>query len=296
MMESEDIYLLTPSRMNPHCDSYATNEENMLDWEGNMIERKDRVRILLSDIQEDVVTTASVQVSSAENKAIDTCLETSGASYDEETHPRWQPIPRAADEISSVLTGVSPTLDGQVLYGRLNEKADLGRFKASIGSTNASRNEYLVETVDDDSSTDDDTSASDSDKEEDLDELNDRATQGTIDLDEIMVSAAHAGKPKGVDPSHLSKIWKIDLKTAERTLEVVSQSSKRTDDPKLSRNYGTNDRMLRYKRISEYFFMDTFFATKKAGKSSRGHTCCQLFVTDKGFVYAVPMKSKAEVL
>jgi hypothetical protein len=42
--------------------------------------------------------------------------------------------------------------------------------------------------------------------------------------------------------------------------------------------------------------MDTFFATKKVGKSSRGHTCCQLFVTYKGFVYAIPMKSKAEVL
>ena len=54
--------------------------------------------------------------------------------------------------------------------------------------------------------------------------------------------------------------------------------------------------MLRYKRIAEYFFMDTFFATKKAGKSSRGHSCCQLFVTDKRFIYAVPIKSKAEVL
>ena len=42
--------------------------------------------------------------------------------------------------------------------------------------------------------------------------------------------------------------------------------------------------------------MDTFFATKKAGKSSRGHTCCQLFVTDKGFLYVVPMRSKSEVL
>jgi hypothetical protein len=94
----------------------------------------------------------------------------------------------------------------------------------------------------------------------------------------------------------LSKIWKIDLKTAEQTLDVVSQFIKRTDDPKLSRNYGTNDRMLRYRRVTEYFFMDTFFATKKAGKSSRGRTCCQLFVTDKGFVYVVPMKSKAEVL
>jgi hypothetical protein len=54
--------------------------------------------------------------------------------------------------------------------------------------------------------------------------------------------------------------------------------------------------MLRYKHIAEYFFMDTFFATKKAGKSSWDHSCCQLFVTDKGFVYVFPMKSKAELL
>jgi hypothetical protein len=99
-----------------------------------------------------------------------------------------------------------------------------------------------------------------------------------------------------VDPAHLSKIWKIDLKTAEKTLEVVSEHNKRTDDPKLSRNHGTNDRMLRHKRIDEHFFMDTFFATSKAGKSSRGHTCCQLFVTDKGFTCVAPMKSKSEAL
>jgi len=42
--------------------------------------------------------------------------------------------------------------------------------------------------------------------------------------------------------------------------------------------------------------MDTFFATKKAGKSSWKNTCCQLFVTDKGFVYIVPMTLKSEVL
>ena len=53
--------------------------------------------------------------------------------------------------------------------------------------------------------------------------------------------------------------------------------------------------MLRYKRINQYFFMDTFFAHKKKGKSSRGYTCMQLFVTDKGFVHVIPMKSKSEV-
>ena len=42
--------------------------------------------------------------------------------------------------------------------------------------------------------------------------------------------------------------------------------------------------------------MDTFFATKKGGKSSRGNTCCQLFVTDKGFVHLVPMRKKSDVL
>jgi hypothetical protein len=42
--------------------------------------------------------------------------------------------------------------------------------------------------------------------------------------------------------------------------------------------------------------MDTFFVTDKGGKSSRGHTCCQLFVTDKGIVYVVPMKRKGKDL
>ena len=42
--------------------------------------------------------------------------------------------------------------------------------------------------------------------------------------------------------------------------------------------------------------MDTFFATKKGGHPTRGHTCCQLFVTDKGFLYVVPMQQKSEVL
>ena len=128
------------------------------------------------------------------------------------------------------------------LYRCLAARAELGKFQASIGSTDASRVEYLIH---DDSAiqtlTDDDMIESDSeDKDEDqaLNNLYDRATKGEIDLDAIMISAAHAGKSKGVDPAHLSKIWKIDLKTVERTLNVVSQNNKRTDDPKLSRNYG----------------------------------------------------------
>ena len=119
-----------------------------------------------------------------------------------------------------------------------------------------------------------------------------------IPSDDTMISslALCEKEQMGVDPKHLAKIWRISHEDAQRTIDVTTQTSTRTDDPTLSRNYSTNDRMLRYKRIKDYFFMDTFFATKKGGQSSRGHTCCQLFVTDKGFIYVVPMKKKSEVL
>ena len=41
------------------------------------------------------------------------------------------------------------------------------------------------------------------------------------------------------------------------------------------------------------FFTDTMFSTPKA-KSTQGYTCCQVFVSDKGFVAVYPMKSQAE--
>ena len=62
-----------------------------------------------------------------------------------------------------------------------------------------------------------------------------------------MVSAALARRPKGIDAEHLSKIWRIDQKQVKRTLKITSQHSHQADDPTLSRNYGTNDRMLQYK-------------------------------------------------
>ncbi|MFN9915170.1 MAG: hypothetical protein ACK53L_21455, partial [Pirellulaceae bacterium] len=90
-------------------------------------------------------------------------------------------------------------------------------------------------------------------------------------LDDFMASAAHASPSRGgVTSEHLSKVWRIDLETAERTMEITSQIGRRKDDPNLSRNYATTHRMLRYRRIQDYFFMDTFFATKNHGKSSRG--------------------------
>ena len=111
-----------------------------------------------------------------------------------------------------------------------------------------------------------------------------------------LVMAAHEERSKGVSKEHLSKVWRISVDEAAKTLEQTTQERVHTTDPKISKNYGTNDRMLRYKKINEYFYMDTLIATSKGGKSIRGNTCGQLFVTDKGYIYFVPMRSRSEVL
>ena len=171
-----------------------------------------------------------------------------------------------------------------------------GQFAMNIGATSIFDQIYLDDDDSQDTSDDDDTSMDHSEDDFDPMELDDDTNEAL--LDNLMASTAQAGKSRGVDPKHLSKIWRISHDDAQRTIDVNTQMSIQTDDPVLSRNYSTNGRMLRYKRIKNFFFMDrsTFFATKKGGQSSRGHTCCQLFVTDKGFIYVVPMKRKSEVL
>ena len=61
----------------------------------------------------------------------------------------------------------------------------------------------------------------------------------------------------------------------------------------LSRNFSTNDQMLQYCHINSIFFTATFHVTMKV-KSKRGNIAIQIFVSDKGFVFVVPMKSESE--
>ena len=50
MTDSEKVYLLTTRRWNTHNKAYSSNKESMIDWEGNLIDKKDRQHFLLSDI------------------------------------------------------------------------------------------------------------------------------------------------------------------------------------------------------------------------------------------------------
>lgn len=65
---------------------------------------------------------------------------------------------------------------------------------------------------------------------------------------------------KGVNANHLSKIWKNDKEIADQTIRCTTQLKKQDMEGDISRNFSTNDRMLRYKRIDAHFFTDTFQA------------------------------------
>jgi hypothetical protein len=89
-----------------------------LDWEGNMVEKKHRTQILLPVVEENEIMAASIQVSSIESRAsINRALEIS-EDEEEMVKPCHNTVPRATDEISSVLVSVSPILDDMAMYER----------------------------------------------------------------------------------------------------------------------------------------------------------------------------------
>lgn len=101
-------------------------------------------------------------------------------------------------------------------------------------------------------------------------------------------------KPKNsVKASDLAQRWRIPLAQPQRTIEVMTQRCVKSGElSSLNRRYKTNDHMLRYARVLSDVFMDTFFTAKKLGPSTRGLSCCQIFVAEFGLVFVVPLESK----
>ena len=85
MTDSEEVYLLTISRWNPHYKAYASNEEIMLDWEGNLIEKKDRQNFPLSEIDEDATIAVTSKNFSVEMRAVETLID---AAHQDDGIPR----------------------------------------------------------------------------------------------------------------------------------------------------------------------------------------------------------------
>ena len=276
---NENVIEITPLNWNPHTDHWAKDEENMLDWEGNLVsnQKQRRFDLEMEGGEEHPLMVTSLGVTQEENTRIDACVAQD-----------YQDVPN-----------VPCDCDPHLLASALEAKVHKSKYAMAVGATVPYRPDHLIDdqaTAETAKMTDEDSDSEEEDDDSLIEGIYEKAMQGQLDLDDIMISVTSA-QPQDITPELLSKVWKIDHATAKRTLEVTRQDSPNTSNhPTLSKHYSTSDRMLRYKRINKYFYMDTFFATSKAKKSSRGHTCCQLFVSDRGFVYVVPMKSKGEVL
>ena len=81
-------------------------------------------------------------------------------------------------------------------------------------------------------------------------------------------------------------------KTLQSTTQLVVQ---RVNEPTLNRKFSTNDRIIQYTRFVTDTFMDTFFASKKTGPSQRDYMLCQVFATEFGHVFVVPMSGKSGI-
>ena len=165
----------------------------------------------------------------------------------------------------------------------INLRGEISKLGASIGSCNISLEQCSLF----------DTESPSITKWEEVEStLKSDLSPEELKFVEAKVSSTQASRPKGVTKEFLSKLWLIPENLAEDAISRNTQLRRQSQDNSLSRNYTTNDRMLRYKRLQSVFFTDTMFATKH--KSTRGNKCCQVFVSDKGYIAVYPMKSQDE--
>jgi hypothetical protein len=264
-----DKLFITPDAIdwNPHCTSFASNENLMLNYAGELTSDDRHTKISMETENEADNLFEIAKVTSDHWEANIDANISSAYSTSTET------------DTTSVLS--SSTDDD--FASALSLRGEISKFCASIGSCNISDNNECplfqgpsVTTLDD--------------LETVLDRIVDPSQMNEV---KSVISAIHASKSKGPTPNDLSKLWLISEPLAKGAIEQNTQLCRHNADNSLSRHFTTNDRMLRYKRIQSSFFSDTMFASPKS-KSTRGYTCCQVFVSDKGFVSVYPMRSQDE--
>ena len=134
LLNPNEVYILSPATWNRHSDAYSTNEESMLDWEGNMQPKKDHQhQIVLDDIEDNVNMVAPLLTTLLEQETIDIHLIEDDKQFDKRGISF---IPRPGDNVSTTLGSISNTLVDLDLSSYMCEKERDGRIAASIGSTN----------------------------------------------------------------------------------------------------------------------------------------------------------------
>ena len=223
LLNPDEVYILSPATWNPHSNAYSTNEESMLDWEGNMQPKRDRQhQIVLDDVEEDINMVASLSSTSLEQEAVDIHLIEDDEPFDE---MGTSFILRPGDNVSCVLGSISNMLVDLDLSNCMSEKECDGRIAACISSTNALQLRYISDSEPEAKEQDyDKSTCNDDDDSSAL--LFDLDGDGAHErVDEFFSHSTSASRPRGITPEHLSKIWCISQEDTRRTINITTQTS-----------------------------------------------------------------------
>ena len=103
-----------------------------------------------------------------------------------------------------------------------------------------------------------------------------------------------SGRDGKYSAAHLSKLWGIGLKAAERTIISTTQLLRIDLKRNISRRVRTKVHQRRYRQLDGYlglFSSDTFFSKCK---SLRGNDCFQFFTNKASYTKAYAMESKGD--
>ena len=115
--------------------------------------------------------------------------------------------------------------------------------------------------------------------------------KGTPGRGSIICEINSETKPR-LDAQLLARKWGIGLDAAKRTIRATtSRGIWSVLDPTISRQYPTNDRQLRYRRLPLEMYSDTM---KASVRSRNGNKYAQVYCTRSGWTLAIPMQSKSD--
>ena len=259
---------------NPYNPVYANEEAGFIDARGRFVDDRlpSKRKFHLIDETEDAwVNSADVQDTWVDPMSVE--------QYDELVRENFESASTILSDdadVSRSVASVSSILVGEDLADALDELEVSARYGMAGGSMSSC-------TVMDDLFEELSETGEPSQFERDL--------RATINEGVASIAALASKEQVGVTAERLSKIWRISDEEAQKTLDQTTQHGRYSYDTTISREFPTNDRGLRYKRLVDtVFFTDTMFVTGKA-KSTRGYKACQVFVSDKGFVWIKLMKS-----
>jgi hypothetical protein len=115
-----------------------------------------------------------------------------------------------------------------------------------------------------------------------------------VNIADMNVSSIHATMryKGGFDAVTLAKNFGIGIEAAKRTRLLTTQRGvRKMIHPSLNKRYKTNDRQLRYRRLTVTHFTDTIYSTIL---SRKGNKAAQVFCEGAGWGRAFPMKKEKE--